>query len=76
MPTQAHEPIEALYLISLLDIAIKEDTGLFAQSIKLAIAQQQPCESIIYMIADQALDNPSKMDGMFGPELIQRILKY
>lgn len=76
MISRAKEPIQALYILSLLETAIKNDISVFADSIRASIKDGTPAIQIIEMVWSQIIDNEARMEVMIGADLISRILKF
>ena len=76
MMSRAKEPIQALYIISLLETALRDDISVFADSIRLGIKDGTPAVDIIQMIMDQIIDNEPGMARMIGQDLVDRIFKF
>lgn len=76
MHSRAHESMQALYIISLLEQAIKNDISVLADSIRLGIKEGVPATQIIQMVMDQIIDNEAGMAKMIGQDLVSRILKF
>lgn len=76
MISRAKEPIQALYILSLLETAIKNDISVFADSIRAGIKDGTPAVEIIQMVMDQIIDNEPGMTRMIGRNLVDRIFKF
>lgn len=74
--TMSNQPLLALHIINLIEVRIKDDISVFADSIRLAIKNNYPAKQIIAMIYDQIVDNQRVMEVMFGNFIIEKINQY
>lgn len=76
MISRSSESIQALYILTLLEQAIQNDTSVFAYSIKLAVKDGVPAKKIVQMVMDQVIDNEAAMVQMIGRDLVDRIYNF
>lgn len=76
MISRATESIQALYILTLLEQAIQNDTSVFAYSIRIAVKDGVSAKKIIQMVMDQIIDNEPVMAQMIGRDLVDRIYNF